>query len=290
MIVLVIVAALGAALLNAVAIVMQRRAAGERLPKELYSRQLFLSLAKRKLWLASVGLQLVGFGLQAVALNFGSIILVEPITATVLVFLFLILHFYYKIRAGKREWIAVAAVIIGMSALLGSLQPHGGHIRFDGPAWLVTTIIILVVVTCSIIFVRHSKSPKLRAAVGGIGVAFNIGYSAGLTKLVLEKFGENPAGILGSWEIYALGASALLLLVMFQSVFAAGPLVISQPIIEIVNPIVSSIIGITLFHNIVNTSLTAMLIAIPGLILAAFGLALLGSSKRYEHKHLAATS
>lgn len=290
MIVLVIVAALGAALLNAVAIVLQRRAAGERLPKELYSRRLFLSLVKRKLWLISVGLQLVGFGLQALALNFGSIILVEPITATVLVFLFLILHFYYKIRAGKREWVAVAAVVVGMSALLGALQPHGGHIRFDGPAWLVTSIIVLIVVAGSIAFVRHSKSPKSRAAVGGLGAAFNIGYAAGLTKLVLEKFGENPAGIFGSWEIYALVASGLVMLITLQSVFAAGPLVISQPLIEIVNPIVSSTIGIFLFHNIVNTSITAMSIAIPGLIIAAFGLALLGSSKRYEHKHLAVST
>lgn len=286
MIAFVVVASLVAALVNAVAIVMQRRAAGVRLPHELFQYKMFMSIAKKRLWLTSVGLQLVGFLLQAIALNWGSLVLVEPIMAMVLVFLFLILHYRYNILAGKREWFAVGAVCVGLIAMLTAARPHGGHLSYSAPEWALTIGIITAVIFTCIVVVRRSDSPKTRAAVGGIAAAANIGLTAGLTKLVLEKFNENPLGLLVSWELYIIIASGLLMVVVLQSVFAAGPLVISQPIIEIVNPIVSSLIGIIIFHNIINTSPAAVAIALPGLALAVAGLALIGSSKRYEKAHV----
>lgn len=286
MIVFVVLVSLLAALVNAMAIIMQRRAAGVHLPKELFSRELFMTIARKRLWLASVGLQLIGFLLQALALYQGSLIVVEAIMTMVLVFLFLILHFRYHIRAGKREWLAVGFVCVGLAAMLAAARPHGGHLRYDGSDWALTVGMIMAVVLICITIVRRSSSPKVRAAVGGLAAAANIGLTAGLTKLVIEKFNESPLSLLSSWELYVIIASGILMVAILQSVFAAGPLVISQPIIEIVNPIVSSIIAVTIFHNVIDTSPLAIGIAAPGLVLAIIGLALIGSSKRYERTHV----
>lgn len=282
----VVIAALAAAFINAVAIVMMRRAAGVRLAHELFRREMFISIAKKKLWLASVGLQLVGFLLQAIALNWGSLVLVEPIMAMVLVFLFLILHFRYKILAGRREWFAVGAVCVGLIVMLFAARPDGGRLTYDSHDWLATIAVIIIVIIACVAIVRRSNSPKIRALVGGLAAAANIGLTAALTKVVVEQANEGFVTLATNWEVYALMASGLAMVAILQSVFAAGPLVISQPVIEIVNPIVSSIIAVAIFHNVIDTSPAAVAIALPGLILAIIGLALIGSSKRYEKAHV----
>lgn len=286
MTVLVVVASLLAALVNAVAIVMMRRASGVRLPHELFRHKIFLAIARRKLWLASVLLQLVGFFLQAVALNWGSLMLVEPLMSMVLVFMFLILHFRYKVRAALREWCAVAFVCVGLVAMLAAARPHGRYLSYDGAEWAITISIILVVIAVCIVVVRSSASPKVRAAIGGLAAAANIGLTAALTKIVVRQGATSFSVLATNWEVYALIASGLAMVVILQSVFAAGPLVISQPIIEIVNPMVSSIIAIAVFRNTIDTSPAAISIAVPGLVLAVAGLALIGSSKRYEKAHV----
>lgn len=287
MFLIVVILSLLAAFINAVAVIWMRRAAGFRHPKELFSRQLFLAIARRKLWLAAVALQFIGFLLQAVALNFGSVILVEPIMTMILVFLVLILHYRYNIRVGKTEWFAVGSVCLGLFMMLVAARPHGEVLNYSGDAWTVIMIIVASVIASCIWIVRRAKSPTVRAALGGIAVATNIGLTAGLTKLVVGQINTNPFTIATSWEIYALIASAVSAAIISQSAFAAGPLVISQPIIEILNPIVSGIIAVIVFSSIINTAPMALAIAIPGLILAIVGLALIGGSKRLQQTHLA---
>lgn len=286
MIVIVVVLSLIASFVNATAIVMQRRASGERPPSELFRKKLFVLVAKKRLWLASVGLQLLGFLLQAAALYWGSLILVEPIMTMVLVFLFLLLHFRYNIPASMREWLAIGFVCVGLIAMLSAARPHGGNLHYSSSVWALTIGVVLATIAVCIAIVRRSDSPKIRAAVGGLAAAANIGMTAALAKLAIVRFGENPVSLLWSWELYALIVSGLLMVVVLQSVFAAGPLVISQPIIEIVNPIVSGTIAIVVFHNVINTSAAAISVAIPGLVLAIIGLSLIGGSKRYERTHV----
>lgn len=286
MIFVVVIVSLLAAFINAVAIIMMRRASGSRLPHELFNRKIFWEIAKRKLWLASVGLQLIAFLLQAVALNYGSLILVEPLMTMVLVFLMLLLHFRYDVPASRREWLAVGLVVVGLIMTLSAARPGGGHLVYDGSDWVITVGVVVAIIAGCIWVMRRSDSARVRAAFGGIAAATNIGLTAGLTKLAVEQANKGFVNLATSWELYAVIASGLVMVVILQSVFASGPLVISQPIIEIVNPIVSGIIAVVIFHNVVSTSPTAIAVAIPGLLLAVVGLSLIGGSTRFQRPSL----
>lgn len=287
MFMVVVLCALVASFINAVAVVWMRRAAGARLPSELFSRKLFWAIARRKLWLAALGLQLAGFLLQAVALKFGSLILVEPLMTMILVFLVLILHYRYNVRVGKKEWLAVGSVCVGLLAMLTAARPRGEQLDYRLLDWIIIVVVVASVVAVCIWLVRRAESARTRAAFGGVAVAFNIGLTAGLTKLVVELAGHGFGTLATSWELYALIASGLISAAISQSAFAAGPLVISQPIIEILNPIVSGIIAVTAFDSDINTSAGAIGVAIPGLILTIVGLVSIGGSKRFQQTHLA---
>jgi hypothetical protein len=205
----------------------------------------------------------------------------------VLVFLLLILHFRYKIPAGQREWGAMAFVVVGLAMMLIAARPHGGHLEFNGTTWIITVLAIVAAIIVCIAIIRRSSSPKFRAAIGGLAVAANIGLTAGLTKLVVHQANQGFGVLATSWEVYATVASGLLAGAISASVYASGPLVISQPIIEIVNPIVSGIIAVVIFGSIVTTAPASLAVAIPGLLLAIVGLSLIGSSQRYQRQSLA---
>lgn len=283
---IVVICALAAAFINAVAVVWMRRAAGVRRPKELFSRDMFFAIARQRLWLAAVGLQLAGFMLQAVALKFGSIILVEPLMTMILVFLVLILHYRYGIKVGHKEWLAVGLVCVGLLAMLSAARPRGEQLDYRLIDWIIIVSVIAGCIAGCIWVVRRSRSPRIRAAFGGLAVAANIGLTAGLTKLVIELAGHGFGSLATSWELYALIASGLISAAISQSAFAAGPLVISQPIIEILNPIVSGIIAVTAFDSDISTSVAALGIMIPGFIMTVVGLVLIGGSKRFQRSHL----
>lgn len=287
MIVLVVVASLLGALLNATAAIMQRRVAGVRHQKELFSHRMFLSIARKKKFLISVSMQITAFILQAFALAYSAIILVEPLMTMMLVFMILILHFRYKIPAGLKEWSGITLSTVGLIAMLVTARPRGEHMNFNQLSWLLVVAFIVIIIAGCIFIMRRMESANMRALFGGIAGAVNIGLSAAFIKLVVTQIHLGFIPLFTTWELYALALSGLSTVIILQSVFASGPLVISQPIIEILNPIVSGIIAVTLFGSTIDSSPKALAIAIPGLIVAIIGLALIGSSKRYQKAHLA---
>ena len=67
-------------------VVLQQRVAWD-VPAEHAARPgLLIRLVRRPLWLLGMGADVIGFGLQAAALHSGSLVVVQPLIATSLVF------------------------------------------------------------------------------------------------------------------------------------------------------------------------------------------------------------
>lgn len=256
-----------------------RRAAGKPDPKMLFHKNLVKAMAKNHMWLGGLGLQIVAAVLQGVALYWASLVLVEPLLTMDLVFLMLLLHFYFKVPAGLREWGAVVGICGGLSMLLVAANPRGGHLVFSADNWALTSGLIGAFLIISAISMRRSGSPTLRAGFGGVAAGLNFALTAGLAKLMLGQLQFGLGNVFSSWEVYAMAVSGAVSLVVAQSAFAAGPLAISQPAIEITDPLVSGLIGILLFGDIISTSTGALTLEFVGGGVAAAGIILLGGSR-----------
>ena len=71
----------------------------KRVERRALSPRIVVDLVRQPLWLAAIGANVVGFALQVVALDFGSLALVQPILACDLMFAVLIL--WYRGQSGR---------------------------------------------------------------------------------------------------------------------------------------------------------------------------------------------
>jgi hypothetical protein len=276
---MVIVLSLLTAFLRAVSAVIQRRATGKPEIDQLFRRSFIHSLFKNKQWLWGLFIQLAAVLTNGLALYSGSLVLVEALLTTDIVFLLLVLHFYYKVPTGVREWGGVLAISAGLSAALFAAKPHGGEFVDIGITWTITGSIIAVIIIVCAFIMRSSPSEKLRAAMGGVASGCNFALTAGLAKLVFFQAQADFDSVFTSWELYALIVSVLTSIVVLQSTYGAGPLAISQPAVEIVRPLVSATIGVIVLNEIVDINPLEIVIVGIGIVTASIGVFLLADSE-----------
>lgn len=282
--VLVIVACLVASFLNAAAAILQRRAAGRPDASELFSREFSRVLFRNRQWLAGMGLQIISAAATGVALYWGSLILVEPLLTTDLIFLMLMLHLRFGVRVGLREYGGALAICLGLNSLLIAAFPHGGREIVDELWWILPTSVVVGMIALGAVIMRRAGSSTLRAGVGGVAAGLNLALTASFVKLCflnLDSCGFDFA--IAQWPFFAFVFSALLSVVVLQSTFGAGPLTISQPAIEISTPVVSILIGIFFLGETISTTPAALTMEIIGILVMAGGIVLMGGSQRLEH-------
>jgi drug/metabolite transporter (DMT)-like permease len=88
-----VAAAVGAALMLGIASVADQRSTKRVKHRRALSPRILVDLARQPLWLTAVAANVAGFALQVVALDFGSLAVVQPVLACDLIFAVLILWF-----------------------------------------------------------------------------------------------------------------------------------------------------------------------------------------------------
>src|SRR6266516_4274769 len=120
---MVIVLALAAAVAYAVAMVLQRRTARDVDPALSLRPSLVTTLARRRAWQLGLAVNGVAFVLRAGALARGSLVLVQPLVLSGLVFALLLDS---DGERGPRELAAAGALVAGLSLFLISAAPSTG--------------------------------------------------------------------------------------------------------------------------------------------------------------------
>ncbi|HXW35933.1 MAG TPA: DMT family transporter [Acidimicrobiales bacterium] len=266
------VLALAAACVAAVTSVLQRIGI-EKAPADASMKLgLMAHAVRRKIWLVGFGLMLVQFVLQAVALRFGQLSTVQPVLTTELIFLVLILTFVFHHRLRSVDWMAVAAVVVGLASFIVIAHPATGRGIPSQTAWLAVTFVMVAVVTALVLAAR--SGPRWwRAASFGAASAVLVAYNAAIIKAVTTLVTEGWGHVFVSWEPYALAISGLGSLFLLQNALHAGPLTASRATIVIVNPLVSIVIGVTAFEEHLRTGsgyLVGEMLALSVLFLGAF--------------------
>jgi drug/metabolite transporter (DMT)-like permease len=82
-------------------------------------------------------------------------------------------------------------------------------------------------------------------------------------------------GVFDHWPLYALVVTGILGAVLTQAAFNAGPLSASQPALLIVDPLASIVLGVLIFGEHLNATVSALVGAVFALLVVCFGVVLM---------------
>lgn len=265
---------LGAAVLFAVTWVLQHTAAAEVESKHSLRPRLILELLRRPRWLLGNLTDLAAFGLQFLALRSGSLVAVQTLLVSALLFTLPMAAAVANRRLQLKEWLSAVALVLSLSTFLILANPTRGRPRAPWEIW----ILVLAVAGAAIgalIFTAPSTPGRARARRLGASCGILFAVNAALAKQFTHvlKGGVLPA--LTSWEPYAWAVTAGFGFLLVQSALHAGPLDASMPLLIIADPLVAGVIGIVAFHErIVVRPVTAAVevLSIVIVILSVFAL------------------
>lgn len=250
-------AALAAAVAFAGAAVLQHESASE-VPQGGDSPPLLIALLRRPKWLASIVVLVGGFGFQALALAYGPVALVEPVIVVELAIAIPLGIWRQRVRAGRREWLGIAAVIAGVSTFLVVAAPVEGS---GNPADATWSLVLLPAgtVVAVLVAVAVGTSGRRRAVTLGAvsGIAF--GVLSVFTKTTTYLLSRDLPGTFTHWQPYALVLTGLGALMASQTAYQAAPLAFSMPTSDVLEPITAVLIGDTALGEQVHVAGAAAL-------------------------------
>jgi drug/metabolite transporter (DMT)-like permease len=272
---LAIGSALLAALFAAVGIVVRQRAIQAEVDNLADSGAIVTSWVRQPAWwlgtLGAVG----GYVFQALALAHGSLLLVQPLLVSSLLFVLpLGARFSNQhVRARDWGWALLLTAALTVFVLVG--QPREGHYRAPVPAWSVALGISVPVVVVCVLAARRADGRR-RAMLLASAVAVLLGMVAVLTKVSTHRLVVHGwHGLLAVPAPYLLVAIAITVTVLQQSAFHAGALQASVPIMLVGEPVVAVLLGVVILgEHLVVRGAGAVILAVAVAAMTAATIAL----------------
>jgi drug/metabolite transporter (DMT)-like permease len=233
-----------AAFWAAVGIVVRQRAAQAVPGDEALSATMATTLVRQPLWWAGTLAAVAGYVFQALALAHGSLLLVQPLLVSALLFALPLSARLSRQRISWADWGWAVLLTAGLALFVLVGQPHEGHNRPPIPAWtLALAVTVPLVIAC--VAAAHRTAGRVRAMLLAVAVAVLLGMIAVLTKICTHRFAT------GGWHDvltvpapYLLVALAVTVTAVQQSAFHAGALQMSVPIMLVGEPIVAVLLGV----------------------------------------------
>ncbi|MGW4726186.1 DMT family transporter [Streptomyces sp. S1] len=275
-VVLPVLFSLFAAFSNALATVLQRRAALTVPQSDSFRPGLILDLLRRPLWLAGI-LAVIAAGVgQAAALATGPLALVQPLFVLELPLALLIASLMARERLPGRLWAAVAAVVAGLGIALVAASPTGNRTHVALDRWVPVLVACAVAVVALAATGLRRPPGRARAACLGAATAICYALTAALMKTSMHVLDDGGLGaFLTAWQTYAFCAAGIAALLLLEHAMQGGPLVASQPALTLGDATVSLSLGVLLYEEHVRTGwwLLPQLAGVALVVLGVFALA-----------------
>jgi drug/metabolite transporter (DMT)-like permease len=238
------VLALCAALFVAIGDVIQQRSAQTVTDEPVGHVALFVRLLKDwKWWLGSL-VAAAGFGFQAAALGFGSVLLVQALMVTSLLFALPISARYAGRRVTRWQWIWAALLAGAVAVIVTVGNPTEGQSRAGLEVWTWVMVVLGPALALCLIGARVLSGKPAAAVLLGLVSGSLWGLFAVLTKGVVDRLGDGLWALLKTPELYPWVVVAVTATALEQSAFRAGSLAASLPAVTVSEPMVGSILGV----------------------------------------------
>ncbi|GAA1884011.1 DMT family transporter [Lapillicoccus jejuensis] len=255
---LVVLACLGSAGIFALATALKHRSAGSIPPIEHFTPRALgafvLATLRHPLWLAGIGADVFGLGLQVVALHFGALSLVQPLLVVAVLFSLAVAHRLAGTRMSRSE---LGHAVVLVLAVAGFLLVSGALEVREGRPYATSTVVSAVVVVVLVVgcwvaarLLRRHQGGRWSAALYGAAAGVIYACTAALIKAATHVATEHGLlALLGSWQLWVLVVAGSLGLLSAQLAFQAGPLAASLPVTASIDPLASVALALAVFHE-----------------------------------------
>jgi len=272
--VLGIAAAVAASSLYSLGIALQAMDAKEAPHEENLRLALFWGLIRRSRWLLGTALSILGWPFQVIALLLAPLVVVQPALATGLLVLMFLGERMLGERAGKYEYLAMSAIIIGVIGAAIFAPPRSTTTSADR----LTITIVLVCLGLASLFpyllraVGHS-----RAEITMIGAGLAFGWSGVATKLASDDLAGHHLLGAGLWALSTAAASGVGVL-SEMSALQSRPAIQVAPVVFVIQTVVPVALALTLLGEVLSTTALGGVPLCAALALLLGGAAMLARS------------
>jgi drug/metabolite transporter (DMT)-like permease len=220
--------------------------------------QLIRRLIRSPLWLVGWVTNLLGFAIQAVALQFGSIALVQPLLVTQLLFALPLASAWHHRWPVLRDWFSAMVIVAGLVVFLAvrdvsPLADKPDRVKLILGCFAAAGAVVVLVL------VAAGMPIAVRATIIAVAAGVCFAVSAAMIKLTSDDLiHRGVVATARDWPGYTLAASTVAGLLLEQGAFAAGSLPAAVAAMSVTNPIVSYLLGVFAFGVAAPTTVSAL--------------------------------
>jgi drug/metabolite transporter (DMT)-like permease len=267
--------ALGAAFFIAIGDVMHQRSAHEVTDEPVSHVALFMRLLRDGQWWLGSIVSALGFGLQAAALGVGSVLLVQALLVTSLLFALPINARLTHRRVTRWDWTWAALVAAAIAVVVIVGNPTAGHSRASLETWTAVIAVLGPALVLCVVGARIWSGPVSAVLLAVVSGAL-WGVFAVLTKGVVDRLDDGPLALLRTPELYVWALVAVAGTAWQQSSFRAGALTASLPTMTVTEPVVGSALGIVVLGETMrpgDAGWLTVIVAVAVMVVATAALA-----------------
>lgn len=232
--------ALGAAVLFAISGVTQQQSAAA-VPE---GGNLVARLLRNPRWWGGAVSDTAGYGLQIAALALGSVLVVQPLLVSSLLFALPLAAYFGGYRLTRRTWILAAALCVSLAVFLLVGNPAAGTVDAAATRWAVPLGAVLAATAVAVALGSTARlTPGVRAGLLGAAGGLLYGVVAAFTRHVTDLFENGLGAVLTSWQVWVLAAAGIGGYYLQQRAFQVGPLSASLPALTIGEPLGAVFLG-----------------------------------------------
>jgi drug/metabolite transporter (DMT)-like permease len=271
--------ALAAAFCFALAATLQQR--GQfRLAREgnpVHDVKGILRLLVVPIWLLGTLVLLAGYVTQGIALDVGKLVVVQPLLVTTLVFALPLGHWITQQEVSRRQVLGALIVVVGLAMFIAIGDPGEGV--DTAPTWeLVAAMVLVVAASVALLVLGNRMPPARKAAVFGAVAGALFGLSATFDKPTFSEASFGSGDMFTEWTFYALVLLGVGAFGVQQLSLATGQLAPAMAAVSVINPFVSSLIGVVIYEEALTDpgwhkllGFAALLVAFAGAVIVTLG-------------------
>jgi hypothetical protein len=232
-------AAVGASTLYSLGIALQAMDAKEAPHEEHLRLALAWSLLRRARWLAGTGLSILGWPLQIVALLLAPLVVVQPALAVGLLALMFVAQRMLGEHAGRYEYLAMGAIVIGVVGAGLSAPPRSAtHTSQE----LTITLVLVGLGLASLLPYLLRVFVRSPAAVTMIGAGLAFAWSGVATKLASDDLAQGHLVTAAAWGLSTAAASGVGVL-SEMSALQSRPAIQVAPVVFVTQTVVPVVLA-----------------------------------------------
>jgi drug/metabolite transporter (DMT)-like permease len=206
-------------------------------------------------FIASIGIDFVGFLAQLVALQRLPLFAVQAVIASNLAVTAVFAAWLINVRLGWREWLAVSGVVVGVGLLGSSAGAEGA--ATVGPGFQIGLMVAVVGVGLGGMAAARLSGWARTPALGAIA---GLGYAVlAVAARILPGF--SPAQLVRSPATYTLAAAGIVSFLMYASALEGGSVTVATAAVVLAETVPPAIVGVVFLGDTTRRGLTGLAVA-----------------------------